>query len=81
MSKTTDAQIQATNNPHDRDPFHLKSKATLASSAARSHSLRATVPEGIVAFLDLKAGEHLAWKMDITSDGQRFAVVKKVKTP
>ena len=41
-----------------------------------TRSLRATVPEGIVAFLDLQAGEKLDWKME-TMNGERVVIVKK----
>lgn len=50
--------------------------STVGVAKEGTKSLRATVPEGIVAFLDLKAGEKLEWRMDI-KDGQKIAVVKK----
>ena len=53
----------------------LKSKTSVARPG--STSLRATVPEGIVAFLNLKEGDKLEWKMEII-DSKRVAVVKKV---
>lgn len=53
----------------------LKSKLTEARPG--SPSLRATVPEGIVAFLDLKESDKLEWKMEII-DGKRVAVVRKL---
>jgi hypothetical protein len=53
----------------------LKSKTTVARPG--STSLRATVPEGIVAFLDLKSGDKLDWKMDIV-DGERVVIVTKI---
>ena len=53
----------------------LKSKTTAARPG--STSLRATVPEGIVAFLDLKEGDKLEWKMQI-DDGKRIATVEKL---
>jgi hypothetical protein len=52
----------------------LESKVSVARP--NSKSLRATVPEGIVAFLDLKAGDKLDWKMDIDDD-TRIVVVRK----
>jgi hypothetical protein len=54
----------------------LKSKISVARPG--SPSLRATVPEGIVAFLDLKEGEDLEWRMEIIDD-ERVAIVKKRK--
>jgi len=53
----------------------LGSKVSMARP--NSKSLRATIPEGIVAFLELKAGDRLDWKMDINEDGQRIVVVRK----
>ena len=54
----------------------LKSKLTEARPG--SPSLRATVPEGIVAFLDLKESDKLEWKMEII-DNKRVAIVKKLE--
>jgi hypothetical protein len=53
----------------------LKSKTTVARPG--STSLRATVPEGIVAFLDLKESDKLEWKMEFIN-GERVAIVKKL---
>ncbi|MGD6852215.1 MAG: AbrB/MazE/SpoVT family DNA-binding domain-containing protein [Candidatus Bathyarchaeia archaeon] len=52
----------------------LKSKLTEARPG--SPSLRATVPEGIVAFLDLKQRDELEWRMEIIED-ERVAVVRR----
>jgi bifunctional DNA-binding transcriptional regulator/antitoxin component of YhaV-PrlF toxin-antitoxin module len=54
----------------------LKSKTSVARPG--SASLRATIPEGIVAFLDLKEGDKLEWKMDI-AENKRVVLVKKMK--
>jgi hypothetical protein len=54
----------------------LKSKLTEARPG--SPSLRATVPEGIVAFLELTENDKLEWKMDIVN-GERVALVRKLK--
>ncbi|MGA3060139.1 MAG: AbrB family transcriptional regulator [Candidatus Bathyarchaeia archaeon] len=54
----------------------LKSKTSIARP--KSKSLRATVPEGIAAFLELNAGDTLEWKMEIIQ-GERVATVKKAK--
>jgi hypothetical protein len=54
----------------------LESKVNVARP--ESKSLRATVPDGIVAFLDLKAGDKLEWKMEII-DNKRVAIVKKLE--
>lgn len=55
----------------------LESKVSIARP--NSKSLRATIPEGIVAFLELKAGEKLDWKMDIGENGERIVIVRKSK--
>jgi hypothetical protein len=54
----------------------LTSKLTVARTGTTS--LRATVPEGIVAFLELKEGEKLDWRMEIV-DGERVVIVRKFK--
>jgi hypothetical protein len=43
-------------------------KSTLGIAKTGTISLRVTVPEGIVAFLDLKAGDKLDWKMDFEKE-------------
>jgi hypothetical protein len=53
-------------------------KSTLGIAKTGTTSLRATVPEGIVAFLELKSGDKLDWKMEI-QNGERVVVVKKIK--
>jgi len=53
-------------------------KSTLGIAKTGTTSLRVTVPEGIVAFLNLKAGDKLEWKMEIM-DGERATVVHKAK--
>jgi hypothetical protein len=55
----------------------LQSTVGIARTGAKS--LRATVPEGIVAFLELNEGDKLEWRMDIQS-GERTAIVRKAKT-
>jgi hypothetical protein len=56
----------------------LSLKSTLGIAKTGTTSLRVTVPEGIVAFLDLKAGQKLDWKMEIANN-ERVVVVKKLK--
>lgn len=53
-------------------------KSTLGIAKTGTTSLRATVPEGIVAFLNLKAGDKLEWKMEIV-DNERVTIVRKIK--
>lgn len=54
-------------------------KSTLGVAKTGTISLRVTVPEGIVAFLELKAGDKLDWRMDIAENGERMVIVKKLK--
>jgi hypothetical protein len=54
----------------------LKSTAGIAKTGTKS--LRATIPEGIVAFLDMKQGDVLDWRMDIMN-GERIVVIRKIK--
>ncbi|KFM19611.1 hypothetical protein AAA799P11_00600 [Marine Group I thaumarchaeote SCGC AAA799-P11] len=53
-------------------------ESSVASARKESKSLRATIPEGIVAYLDLKATDKLEWKMD-TIKGKRVAIIRGVK--
>ena len=54
----------------------LASSVGIARTGTKS--LRATVPEGIVAFLELQSGDKLEWKMEIIN-GERVAIVRKLK--
>jgi len=54
-------------------------KSTLSLARPKTQSLRATVPEGIVAFLKLETGDKIEWEMEII-DGERVAIVKKQVT-
>jgi bifunctional DNA-binding transcriptional regulator/antitoxin component of YhaV-PrlF toxin-antitoxin module len=56
----------------------LKTKVSVARPG--SPSLRATIPEGIVAFLNLKEGDKLEWKMEMIED-KRVAIVEKTISP
>ena len=51
-------------------------ESTVSIAKVGTNSVRATVPEGIVAFLDLKVGDKLVWKMD-TNSSERVALVTK----
>ncbi len=53
-------------------------ETTVGIAKVGTKSLRATVPEGIVAFLDLSAGNKLEWKMDYEK-GEKFVKVRKGK--
>jgi hypothetical protein len=54
----------------------LSSKVGIAKTGTKS--LRATVPEGIVVFLDIQEGDKLEWRMEINGI-ERVAIVRKVK--
>jgi hypothetical protein len=61
----------------DNDLSMLKSKTSIARP--KSKSLRATIPEGIAEFLELKPGDTLEWSME-NAGNERIATVKKSKT-
>ena len=52
--------------------------SSVGTARTGTKSLRATVPEGIVAFLNLEAGDKLEWKMDVEKN-QKIVIVKKKK--
>lgn len=52
-------------------------QSTLSTARTGTNSLRATIPEGIVAFLGVKEGDRLDWKMEVTKDGERAVLVTK----
>ncbi|MGP8125723.1 MAG: hypothetical protein ACLQEQ_07690 [Nitrososphaerales archaeon] len=51
-------------------------ETTVGVAKVGTKSLRATVPEGIVAFLDLSSGDKLEWRMDI-ENGKKVVKVRK----
>lgn len=51
--------------------FHSK----VSVAKPNSPSLRSTIPQGIVAFLELKAGDTLEWKMK-NRGNERFVTIK-----
>ncbi len=53
-------------------------RSTIGIAKTGTSSLRATIPEGIVAFLELKARDKLEWKMEII-DNKRVAIVRKME--
>lgn len=63
---------------HIIEVYNMSLKSKLTEARPGSPSLRATVPEGIVAFLDLKESDKLEWKMEII-DNKRVAIVKKLE--
>jgi bifunctional DNA-binding transcriptional regulator/antitoxin component of YhaV-PrlF toxin-antitoxin module len=55
--------------------------STVGLARPQAKSLRATVPEGIVAYLGIQAGDKLLWTMENGEDGERIVIVRKAKTP
>lgn len=53
-------------------------ESTVGLARPNTKSLRATIPEGIVAFLELTERDKLEWKMDIVN-GERVTTVRKVR--
>lgn len=54
----------------------LKTKVVIAKTGA--NSLRTTIPEGIVEYLNLKAGDSLEWSMELIGN-LRVAIIKKME--
>lgn len=54
-------------------------ESTVSVAKVGTNSVRATVPEGIVAFLDLKVGDKLVWKMEVNGNVRLAVVTKKTK--
>lgn len=52
-------------------------ESSVASARKESKSLRATIPEGIVAYLELKATDKIEWKMQ-TVRGKRVATIRRL---
>ncbi len=57
---------------------YLSSTATVASP--KTKSLRATIPEGVVAYLGINNGDKLEWRMEFMN-GEKVVLVKKAKAP
>jgi hypothetical protein len=55
---------------------YMSLESTVGIAKVGTRSLRATVPEGIVAFLGIQVGDKLQWKMDIQNN-KRVAIVNK----
>lgn len=52
--------------------------STVGIAKLGTKSLRATVPEGVVAYFDLKAGDKLEWNMEIEG-GEKVVKIKKME--
>jgi bifunctional DNA-binding transcriptional regulator/antitoxin component of YhaV-PrlF toxin-antitoxin module len=55
--------------------------STVGLARPQAKSLRATIPEGIVAYLGIEAGDKLLWTMENAKDGERIVIVRKAKAP
>lgn len=55
--------------------------STVGVAKIGTKSLRATVPEGIVAYLNIQAGDKLLWTMENDKDGERIVLVRKANVP
>ena len=51
--------------------------STVGIAKIGTKSLRATVPEGIVAYLGIQAGDKLDWTMENDKNGERIVIVRK----
>ena len=51
-------------------------QTTIGIAKLGTKSLRVTVPEGVVAYLDLQPGDLLSWRMEI-QDGQKIVIVRR----
>jgi hypothetical protein len=53
-------------------------ESTVSIAKIGTKSVRATVPEGIVSYLEIEVGDKLEWRMD-TKNNERVTVVSKKK--
>ena len=53
-------------------------ESTVSIAKIGTKSVRATVPEGIVSYLEVEAGDKLEWRMD-SKNNERVAIVSKKK--
>ncbi len=51
---------------------------TVGIAKIGTKSLRATVPEGVVSFLGIEAGDKLDWQMEVMN-GKKVVIVTKVR--
>jgi len=58
--------------------MHMSLSSIVGIAKLGTKSLRATVPEGIVVFLGIEAGDKLEWQMDL-QNGERVVIVRKAK--
>jgi hypothetical protein len=53
-------------------------QSAVSEARPNSRSLRATVPEGVVAYFDLHDGDRLDWRMEVMK-GKKVVLVTKAK--
>jgi antitoxin component of MazEF toxin-antitoxin module len=53
-------------------------ESTVSIAKTGTNSLRATLPQGIVSFLNLKPGDKLEWTMN-NENSQRIVIVSRKK--
>lgn len=55
-------------------------QTTVAVAKTGTRSLKVTIPEALVMYLELEKGDKLEWKMDVDKkNGNRVATVWKAK--
>jgi bifunctional DNA-binding transcriptional regulator/antitoxin component of YhaV-PrlF toxin-antitoxin module len=52
-------------------------ESTVSIAKVGTKSLRATVPEGIVSYLEIEVGDKLEWRMDGGKNNERVVIVSK----
>jgi len=66
---------ELTKDSNDRDPFRRKQQ-TAITGGIEDRTLKADIPDGIVAFMKLNAGNKILWELDIIK-GERVAILRK----
>ncbi len=52
--------------------------STASFASPQTKSLRATIPEGIVAYLGIENGDKIEWRMEILN-GEKAVIVTKTR--
>lgn len=50
-----------------------------ASAKPGTKSIKATIPEGIVEYLGIRAGDEVEWRMESDENGKRVAWMRKAE--
>lgn len=56
----------------------MELQTTVGIAKTGTKSLKVTIPEAMVHYLELESGDKLEWKMDAVN-GKRVAIVRKAK--